>query len=92
MTPDQLISQCRLAIRWAESVQRGEPIEIEILTRGRTWIDCNPSWNLEQWEYREKPRPREAWTVPSLMWSREQAELYASAYGGTVVHMREVME
>lgn len=105
MTPDQLIEQCRLAIRWAESVKAGTPIEIECKESGHlNWLSLNtPNWRFDRFEYREKTRPLEQIQVQRNksgcimgvfdISERDHAIKTAESFGDCrVVHMREVVE
>ena len=65
MTPDQLIEQCNLAIRWAESVKAGKPIEIQSRSiNGGEWYNVSePNWDLYRCVFREKPKEPRRWRV-----------------------------
>ena len=65
MTPDQLIEQCRLAIRWAESVKSGKEIEIQMRMFNGEWANrfSNQWYFTSGCEYREKPKEPRRWKV-----------------------------
>lgn len=103
MTPEKLIEQCELAIRWAKSVQAGEPIKVQHKAYGfeMNWSDSPPAWDIGSFEYREKPKPIERFLVLNESNDtvgvygatyKELAENFAKRNGLRVVHMREVVE
>ena len=69
MNADKIIEQARLAIRWAESVKAGKPIQLQARRPGISttsqWVDCGswPIWWFGEVEYREKPEPRRVWVL-----------------------------
>lgn len=67
MTPEKMIEQAELMLRYAKSVQEGKPIELECRSLSmNTWGSLakdGPNWNFGYAEYREKPKPQLLWAV-----------------------------
>ena len=61
MTPEDTMAAADLMRRYAESVQAGKPIVVQISRWDRDkWIEqknCTPAWDWQLWQYRERPEP-----------------------------------